>query len=726
MLMKKLFVLVISLLLFQNACIASDKQAILALIERILPGRSHEFVIRYIEPDYGKDHYRIESRNHKIILSGNNNVSLATAFSFYLQNDCHTSISWINHQVYLPAVLPFVNGDSATSPYPYRFYFNYCTFSYTMAFWNWKKWEQEIDWMALHGINLPLAIVGQEAVCQNTLRKFNYTDREIKSFICGPAFNAWWLMGNLEAWGGPVPQSWIDQQAALQKKILGRMRSLDIKPVLQGFYGMVPNSLAAKFPNAAIHDPGTWLGFKRPAMLLPTDQLFKRIAKTYYEEQFKLYGAVQYFQGDPFHEGGNTEGVDLASAGEAIYQSMHDFQKNAVWVLQSWQNNPRTEMLSRIPKGKLLITNLMAEAKPQWGGKTKYWEERKDGFSGHDWIWSEIPNFGGRTGMTAKLDSTVTDIIEALHHPIGQQSMKGVGTTPEAIGQDEVIYDIVYDLGWKSSAINLDEWLPKYIHSRYGQINDTILHAWQILRRTVYNSRYGKKDPPIESIFCARPGWNKTSASKWGSGELDYDPSELIIAWKLFASVSSQFASSDAYQFDLVNLTRQVLANYGRTIYHHMQHAYDTKNIAGFQKASSEFIDLINDQDKLLSTRKEWMVGTWLEMAKNKGRTLQEKQFYEWNARTLITTWTHERNDVNDYSCREWNGLLRDYYGARWKMFVHQVSSELSGIPEAVPDYTALEQAWTMQHTHYPASATAKVIPAVNYLLKKYDQLLTQ
>lgn len=35
-----------------------------------------------------------------------------------------------------------------------------------MAFWQWDRWEQEIDWMALHGINLPLAFVGQEAIFQ--------------------------------------------------------------------------------------------------------------------------------------------------------------------------------------------------------------------------------------------------------------------------------------------------------------------------------------------------------------------------------------------------------------------------------------------------------------------------------------------------------------------------------------------------------------------------------
>lgn len=33
--------------------------------------------------------------------------------------------------------------------------------SYSMAYWDWDRWEAEIDWMALQGINLPLAFTGK-------------------------------------------------------------------------------------------------------------------------------------------------------------------------------------------------------------------------------------------------------------------------------------------------------------------------------------------------------------------------------------------------------------------------------------------------------------------------------------------------------------------------------------------------------------------------------------
>ena len=42
----------------------------------------------------------------------------------------------------------------------YRYNMNVCTFGYSYVHWDWKRWEHEIDWMALNGINMPLAFNG--------------------------------------------------------------------------------------------------------------------------------------------------------------------------------------------------------------------------------------------------------------------------------------------------------------------------------------------------------------------------------------------------------------------------------------------------------------------------------------------------------------------------------------------------------------------------------------
>ena len=53
------------------------------------------------------------------------------------------------------------------------------------------RWEREIDWMALNGINLPLAFTGQEAIWQRVYSKLGFTDKDLDEHFAGPAFLAW-------------------------------------------------------------------------------------------------------------------------------------------------------------------------------------------------------------------------------------------------------------------------------------------------------------------------------------------------------------------------------------------------------------------------------------------------------------------------------------------------------------------------------------------------------
>lgn len=71
------------------------------------------------------------------------------------------------------------------------------TFSYTAAFWTWEDWELELDWLALRGVNLPLAWVGQEKILVEVFQEIGLTDNEITSYFSGPAFQSWNRFGNI-------------------------------------------------------------------------------------------------------------------------------------------------------------------------------------------------------------------------------------------------------------------------------------------------------------------------------------------------------------------------------------------------------------------------------------------------------------------------------------------------------------------------------------------------
>lgn len=316
------------------------------LLERIDKGASRKIMTEMVSGD--ADFFEITSREGKPLVRGNNYVSIASGINWYLKYSMGVHLTWNSMHAKLPAMLPLVQGvERHTTDIKHRYYLNYCTLSYSMAFWDWKRWEQELDWMALHGINLCLDIVGTDVVWRNVLLKLGYSKDEANQFIAGPAFQAWWLMNNLEGWGGPNSDNWYLQRERLQKQIMKRMKELGINACLPGYSGMVPHDAKQRL-GLNVADPGKWNDYKRPAFLLPTDKRFAEIAAIYYKEMQKLYGKAQYYSMDPFHEGGNARGVDLGKAGEAIMSAMKAANPKAVWVAQAWGACPYPDMIKHL------------------------------------------------------------------------------------------------------------------------------------------------------------------------------------------------------------------------------------------------------------------------------------------------------------------------------------------------------------------------------------------
>jgi alpha-N-acetylglucosaminidase len=667
-----------------------DLQAVADMANRVAPWIGSKLILEYIPPEQGRSVFELESANGKLILRASDAPSAAMGLNWYLKYYCHRSISHVGNNINPITPLPPVPRPvRRLSPFEFRYYLNYCTFNYTFAFANWERWEHELDWMALNGVNLSLAITGTEAVWQNTLRRIGYSDSEIMDYIAGPAYTGFWLMGNLEGWGGPVTQQMIDKQAALQKKILARMRELGIQPVLQGFLGIVPSSLAQKFPEAQLLDQGLWNGFRRPIILASSDPLFTRLADIYYEESSKLYGPARFFGGDLFHEGGKTADLNVVSIAGGVQNAMLRANPDAVWVLQAWQGNPKDALLQGLRRDRILVLDLDGLG----------WETRK-GFNDSPWVWSIINNFGENTGMFGHLKRIASEPLRALASPYGR-TMRGIGAMMEGINNNPVVYDLLFEMAWRSEPVDVRQWIGDYLQYRYGQTAPGLDRAWLLLLETVYGPA-GRG----ESIFCARPSLQVKGVSTWGTTKIGYDTAKLEEAASEFLRSGKELGDIDAYQADAVNLVRQVIANRGLDAYDHMVRAYQAKDKARFNQAADAFRKLIHDQDTLLGTRREFLLGNWLAEAKGKATSSEEKKLLEKNARTQITYWGPDdpATELHDYAHKEWSGLLRDFYLPRWEMFIRELNARLDGKTAQEPNYFAFEKEWTGRGNTYPAT----------------------
>jgi alpha-N-acetylglucosaminidase len=705
-----------------------DTKAIYGLIRRVVPEHADNFEVEFIPKDGEKDVYEIESRDGRIVLRGNNGVSVASALNHYLKYYTNSSITWNGSNLNIPDPMPAVPQKVRnTSPYKYRYYLNYCTFNYTMSWWDWERWQWEIDWMAMNGINMPLAVTGQNAIHRRVYKSLGLTDKDLETFFSGPAYFSWFWMGNLDGWAGPLPVSWMESHEALQKQILERERGLGMTPILPAFTGHVPPAFKDKFPNANLKKTN-WDGMFPDVYLLdPNDPMFVEIGKKFIEEEIRTYGTDHFYTSDTFNENEppSSDSTFLSTVGQKVYQSMAAADPEATWIMQGWlfhfsrdfwQPAQTRAMLGAVPDDKMIILDLWSEKNPMWLKTNAYY--------GKPWIWNMLHNFGGNVNMYGLMDRVATAPAQALHHP-ERGKMVGIGLTPEGIEHNPVMYDLMMENAWRDEPIELDSWLKDYARRRYGAANEQADKAWQILRRTVYADSVTNGGP--ESIVAGRPTFSRNTGGV--TTNFTYEPMELVSAWNHLAAASDQLQNSEGYQFDLVDLTRQVMANYATNIQQQFARDYENKDLASFKKHSAEFIDLIDDMDRLLATQEDFLLGRWLNAAKSWATTAEEKALYERNARNLITLWGDKDSKLSEYANRQWSGLLTGYYKKRWQQYFTYVISQMEKgqeIDQKAFDEKIKEWEWQWVHSNesYPDQPQGQPVAVAKEMYRKYNELI--
>ena len=104
------------------------------LLERIDPGASKKFVIQ-LQKNADKDFFELDQKGDKVVVRGNTYVNIATGLNWYLKYYAGIQLTWNNMQADLPEALPKVpHPERHETNLGLRYDFNYCTYSYTMAF----------------------------------------------------------------------------------------------------------------------------------------------------------------------------------------------------------------------------------------------------------------------------------------------------------------------------------------------------------------------------------------------------------------------------------------------------------------------------------------------------------------------------------------------------------------------------------------------------------------
>ncbi len=629
------------------------------LIKRNTPAIADKFILEQIEAANGHNVYEVDTAGDHIVLRGDCVLSQAMAYYRYLKTFCGVNLSHCGNTVLpeiLEAPLPTLPIRQVIAQEK-RAYLNYCTFGYSMAWWGWEEWEREIDFMAMNGINLPLSVVGSEAVWYYTLREIGYSEQGALSYLSGPSFWAWQLMTNLDSYFSLTDVAYIEARAELGKKIIDRQLELGMTPIQQGFSGQVPKNLIRLFPKARIRHVPSWCNFPMTYQLDPTDPVFKKIGTIFLDKQRQLFGAHHYYACDPFHEStppvkGKAQNDYLRKVGSGISDLYESFDKQHQWVMQAW--SLREPIVKAVAKEKLLILDI---------GGTKYRET--DGFWGYDFIVGNIHNFGDRNALHGSVDA----LAENPYMQAKEQYANAVGSGlfPEGIFQNPLYYDLAFTMLTESEEMELEPWLQDYARRRYGSEEACLVQAVKALRDSCYNTEgAGKRE--TGSILCARPSTDWLHTGMNDRNTLCYENSRLFEAAEKL--LQAKRANTDGYRFDVCDITRQVLSNHAQTLYHDAMRGFQERDARLFERSSNAFLRLFDEVDALLSTRPELTLSHHLKMPSTKALCDIDKQNYEINLLTQITLWGPiDNSHLYDYAWKEWGGLISSYYAKRWYSF---------------------------------------------------------
>ena len=680
-----------------------DLHAAQGVLRRLLPQQAAQFELAALPRSGEADRFRISGVRGHIRAEGTSTSAVLFGVNWYLKYVAHAQISPNGDQLpegNLPLPQQVIEKDT---PYKFRYALNENVDGYTTAYWDWSRWEREIDVLALSGINAILIERGMDSVLYRTFRDFGYTDEELRNWITLPAHQNWQLMGNLCCYNGPISPELLGRRAASAQQIIARLRELGITPVLPGFYGIVPKSFKTRFPEAHVIPQGEWAGFERPDWLDPRDPMYARIAAAFYGHQRELYGRSGVYDMEVFQEGGDDGGVPVAAAAKAVQTALETANPGSLWMMMAWQGNPRQDLLAGVDRSRLVIVDIDHDREPR--------DHREADFRGAPFLFGGIWEFGGRTTLGANVNN-ITERLQRLART--NSNMVGTGLFTEGMDTNPFAYDLFTEMAWRREPVDVAAWTADYVRRRYGSADPHALAAWKILIRTAYDIRIdqvvfnSERDAGQESLFNAQPGLAVNRASNWSPEAMRYD---ATLFKKALPELVAAAATAKNISYDLVDVGRQTLANESRLLLPEIKAAFEAHDAKRFQLLTDRWLRLMDLQEQLLRTHPAFMGGTWLSYVRPWAANPDELRRLQFDARSLLTTWgdrhASEEASLHDYGNKDWSGLTGDYYKARWQAYFTALKEQLrTGTPAPPIDWFACGEKWNRDTRTYPTAPT--------------------
>ena len=630
---------------------------IFELIKRNTPDIADCFIFEKTDSDNGLDVYEYESVSGKILLRGNNTISLACAYYDYLKKYCGAHKTWCGEFELDIKEAPLPKEKYRhTIPQKNRVFLDYITGSNNTWLWDKDRWEKEIDFMAMNGINMALNTVGNDTLLFYTLVKMDFPESEALSFVSGPAFYAWQMTKKVHTYLPHGSFRKLEDDLVTAKWIVDRMKSLGITPILSTFSGLVPKTITKLYRQMKYYVINGWAGFNKTYNLNVDDELFKQFFKKYMQLQEEHLGTSTHYMCNQlcnYHEKSDRKRKKyMLSAGESFDRLMNFCCDNTPCLVFP-SEGVDMNFLSRIEKCDTLIFDIDGSL-----------HDKMNNFYPYNFVLGNTHQNSPHCSLRGDIEKVASN--EFLSLSKNAQNLTGVGLFPESIDQNPLYYELSLEILTSNDIINLEDWIKDYTKRRYKSDSKDASEAVCTIAEICYSPENSKTD--VGSTLCARPTPDIRHTAPFDRIAPVYDNKKLLYACK---KLLSSGCKGKNFEYDLVFSVRQLLDNYSYSVYKQIMKDYGNRDKESFEKHAQDFLSIIDDVDTLLLSLPMTNSYDIINDIKKLAKDNKEESFFIINYLANHTVWGPMTEDSERYDCN-WiciSSLMKEYYRPRWDKF---------------------------------------------------------
>ncbi len=396
--------------------------------------------------------------------------------------------------------------------------------------------------------------------------------------------------------------------------------------------------------------------------------------------------------------------------------------------MMAWQHNPLPAIMEALDTRHVLVADIEQGRIPR--------NNRDKDFHGANWLFGGLWEFGGRTTLGAPLYDYAVRFPTLAALP--NSRIVGTALFTEGLDTNPFAFDFYTEMAWHKDPLDseaLSAWTDAYALRRYGSFDQHAQRAWQILLHTAYSYRAdggdGERDAAQDSLFDAQPSLTALHAATWSPSSAHYSLDALNPALTELLQVAPALRSTETYQYDLVDVARQVIANQSRIMLPQINAAYKSGDREAFVALTAHWLRRMQLLDNLLRTNQSFLLGRWLANVTPWASSPAELRQLNYDARSILTTWGDRKASeagLHEYANRDYAGLTASYYAPRWKLYFDSLLRSLDAQSSSRPldaqspiDWYAFGDNWNRKQTTYAASPTGNTYAAALAIANDLD-----